>query len=264
MQNDAVGLFDVIRGDEPAPTPAGGAAGARFIPVSSNQTAVTGARYLNLANATYTDPTPASGANYEVFVRNGTATIGGTAYAYVANRPILVVRSYHSGAWANQVLLGTDNDGASYDEGGVVSVYPDSRLLYDDAGLQIIGWENTSNPAVAYISGANPGEVQVYKQSTSTATSGTDTPTVTYGDSNMANLAASLAATLTLNVTSWATAAWPGSRMTYFSRSGVTALTFTATGFTVHGAALTALAALASVEYQKVKISAEKMESEII
>jgi hypothetical protein len=43
--------------------------------------------------------------------------------------------------------------------------------------------------------------------------------------------------------------------MTYFTRSGVTNLTFTATGFTVHGAALTTLAALGSVEYQKVDAS---------
>lgn len=224
---------------------------ARYIAISGNKTAVSGEKYLNIASATYTDPTPAEGANYQVLVRNGTATVGGTTFTYFANRPILVVRSYHSGAWANQVIIGASATGLFLDSGGADSLSLDSRTLINDSNT-ILSWNVVDAPPIVYVSGTNGGDAQGYKNSTSTATSGTDTPTATYGDSNMSNLAASLAATLTLNVTSWATAAWPGSRITYFSRSGVTTLTFTATGFTVYGAALTTLAALASVEYQKV------------
>jgi hypothetical protein len=223
---------------------------AKFITISGNKTAVSGEKYLNVASATYTDPTPATGANYQVLVRNGTATIGGTAFSYVTNRPILVIRSYHSGAWVNQVFIGTSATGVFLDSSGSNSLSLDGRTLINDLNT-ILSWNVVDAPPVVYITGINGGEVQGYKNSTSTATSGTDAPTATYGDSNMSNLAASLAATLTLDITSWATAAWPGSRLTYFSRSGVTGLTFTATGFTIRGASLTTLAALASVEYLK-------------
>jgi hypothetical protein len=57
------------------------------------------------ATLTVTDPTPAQGHEFVVHVRNGTATVGGTAY--IAGQTIW--RSYHSGAWSNTVLasLGT-------------------------------------------------------------------------------------------------------------------------------------------------------------
>jgi hypothetical protein len=306
MQNDAVGLFDVIRGDEPAPTPAGGAAGARFIPVSSNQTAVTGARYLNLANATYTDPTPASGANYEVFVRNGTATIGGTAYTTGA-----YLRVYHSGAWTTRrygfssvasslenarteigasaiadfpIYLGQDLlDNKTYvlnpDFGGSwaggnptipsavtnVTFYNLSQSAIDVSGFgspidtftaSPFEWVNFnladdgSGNGVFTVLDRGPFSSDGF--SSSTATSGTLTATTTSGNSSVAHLAASLSATLTWSVTAWATRAALGSRTRFFTRSGVTALTFTASGFTVYGAALTTLAALSSVEYEKV------------
>lgn len=66
--------------------------------VSSNQTAANDGRYINTASATYTDPTPAEGKGFVVFVRNGTATVGGTAYAIAGT---VIHRVYHSGAWAN-------------------------------------------------------------------------------------------------------------------------------------------------------------------
>lgn len=68
---------------------------------TGNFTAETHGRYNITATATVTDPTPAQGMEYICFVRNGTATIGGTAYAAGTN----VLRSYHSGSWANSVFV---------------------------------------------------------------------------------------------------------------------------------------------------------------
>jgi hypothetical protein len=48
-----------------------------------------------VANATFTDPTPAEGKGYMVTVINGTATIGGVGYT-VGQK---VFRHYHSGSW---------------------------------------------------------------------------------------------------------------------------------------------------------------------
>lgn len=72
----------------------------KAIVVSSNQTAVNDGVYNNVANATYTDPSPVEGKGFTVFVRNGTATVGGTAYA--TGRKI--IRTYHSGSWLNDVF----------------------------------------------------------------------------------------------------------------------------------------------------------------
>jgi hypothetical protein len=71
-----------------------------FLPVvvSGNTTAENGQTYVNVASATYTDPTPAEGKGYTVIVRNGTATVGGTAYATAGT---IINRIYHSGSWAN-------------------------------------------------------------------------------------------------------------------------------------------------------------------
>ncbi len=70
------------------------------IVISASATATAGRQHINLATATYTDPTPSEGAWYRVIVRNGTATVGGTAYATSGT---IIERSYHSGAWANRV-----------------------------------------------------------------------------------------------------------------------------------------------------------------
>ena len=66
--------------------------------VSGNLTAVNDTFYINVASATYTDPSPVEGKGFHVLVRNGTATIGGTGYS-TAGR--LIYRVFHSGAWAN-------------------------------------------------------------------------------------------------------------------------------------------------------------------
>ncbi len=70
------------------------------IVVSSNTTAVNDQSYVNVANATYTDPAPAEGKGYSVFVRNGTATVGSVAYDMSG---ATIKRIYHSGSWKTYV-----------------------------------------------------------------------------------------------------------------------------------------------------------------
>jgi hypothetical protein len=68
--------------------------------VSSNTTAANDGVYHVTASATFTDPTPVEGKGFTVFVRNGTATVGGTAYSLSGT---IIRRTYYSGAWANNV-----------------------------------------------------------------------------------------------------------------------------------------------------------------
>ena len=65
---------------------------------SANFTAENDTGYLATATLTVTDPTPTEGKGYSVTVRNGTATIGGTAYTVAGT---IIQRIYHSGAWAS-------------------------------------------------------------------------------------------------------------------------------------------------------------------
>ena len=74
------------------------------IVVSSNTNAVNDTNYTVVANATFTDPTPVEGKGYIVFVRNGTATIGGVGYTAGRN----VYRFFHSGAWSSVVYVDKD------------------------------------------------------------------------------------------------------------------------------------------------------------
>lgn len=70
------------------------------IVVSANTTAAIDGAYTLVANATFTDPTPQEGKGFSVLIRNGTATIGATAYSTSGTT---VWRIFHSGAWANYV-----------------------------------------------------------------------------------------------------------------------------------------------------------------
>jgi hypothetical protein len=70
------------------------------IVVSSNTTAINDKEYNVVASATFTDPSPVEGKGFTVFVRNGTATVGGTAYATAGT---VIRRIYHSGAWATYI-----------------------------------------------------------------------------------------------------------------------------------------------------------------
>jgi hypothetical protein len=65
--------------------------------VSASLTASNNTQYIVVASATFTDPSPVEGKGFNVYIRNGTATIGGVAYSSVGS---VVWRVYHSGAWA--------------------------------------------------------------------------------------------------------------------------------------------------------------------
>jgi hypothetical protein len=78
---------------------------SKAVVVSTNQTAVNDAWYINVANATYTDPSPIEGKGYRVFVRNGTATINSVAYT----EGTTILRLFHSGSWVSYVSLPDSN-----------------------------------------------------------------------------------------------------------------------------------------------------------
>lgn len=81
------------------------------IVVSGSLTAVLNRYYIQVASATYTDPiTPVEGEGFIVFVRNGTATIGGVAYPVGG----LVFRYYHSGSWATYTNLSQQLTGGTF------------------------------------------------------------------------------------------------------------------------------------------------------
>jgi hypothetical protein len=65
---------------------------------SANFTAENDGEYTATATLTVTDPTPSEGASFRVLVRNGTATVGGTAYSVAGT---VIERVFHSGAWVN-------------------------------------------------------------------------------------------------------------------------------------------------------------------
>jgi len=97
------------------------------IVINSNTTAVLDGVYTVVASATFTDPTPAEGKGFVVFVRNGTATVGGTGYSTAGT---IINRIYHSGAWANYVSGSTTLAiGTTPITGGTVG-----RVLFEGAG----------------------------------------------------------------------------------------------------------------------------------
>ena len=65
---------------------------------SASFTAANDKQYTVVATLTVTDPSPVEGKGFEVFLRNGTATIGGTAYTRSGTT---IRRVFHSGAWTN-------------------------------------------------------------------------------------------------------------------------------------------------------------------
>lgn len=113
--------------------------GKQAVPVvvSGNLTAANDTRYVNVASATYTDPTPVEGKGFIVFVRNGTATVGGTAYATAGT---IIHRVYHSGAWANYVystnstLISDTAYGAGWNADTTTA--PSKNAVYDEMELR--------------------------------------------------------------------------------------------------------------------------------
>jgi hypothetical protein len=78
----------------------------RSVEVSGSITALIDGDYINTATATYTNPTvPVQGKGFTVTVRNGTATVGGVAYAIEGT---VIKRIFHSGTWANFVYQTSD------------------------------------------------------------------------------------------------------------------------------------------------------------
>jgi hypothetical protein len=74
--------------------------GILWVPVSTSLTAANKTFYVNIANATYTDPTGVNGEGFEVVVEAGTATIGGVGYSVRGTR---IVRVFNSSAWTSYV-----------------------------------------------------------------------------------------------------------------------------------------------------------------
>jgi hypothetical protein len=113
------------------------------IVINSNTTAVIDGVYTVVASATFTDPTPAEGKGFMVFVRNGTATVGGTGYSTAGT---VINRIYHSGAWANYTLAPTSLAiGTTAITSGTVG-----RILFEGAGNVLqqaanIFWDNTNS-----------------------------------------------------------------------------------------------------------------------
>lgn len=68
------------------------------IATATAQTAVNDGEYIVNITTTFTDPSPVEAKGFTVIVRNGTATVGGTAYSVAGT---IIKRTFHSGAWAN-------------------------------------------------------------------------------------------------------------------------------------------------------------------
>jgi hypothetical protein len=76
------------------------ATGILWVPVNTSLTAANKTFYVNIANATYTDPTGVDGEGFEVVVEAGTATIGGVGYSVRGTR---IVRVFDSSVWTSYV-----------------------------------------------------------------------------------------------------------------------------------------------------------------
>jgi hypothetical protein len=103
--------------------------------VSSNTTASNDTNYNVVANATFTDPTPAEGKGYVVFVRNGTATIGGVGYAVGR----IIYRVFHSGAWSSTIYVDQayiDAKVADSITNGVTTIAPSQNAVFDALALK--------------------------------------------------------------------------------------------------------------------------------
>jgi hypothetical protein len=110
---------------------------SKAVVVSANTTAVNDGNYTVVANATFTDPTPAEGKGYRVFVRNGTATINSVAYTVGTS----IFRVFHSGAWASYVSLPDSNFVAS---NAPITGATKTKVTYDAKGLVTSGADATT------------------------------------------------------------------------------------------------------------------------
>ena len=125
--------------------PAGADGQAIAIVVSSNTTAANDQLYHVVASATFTDPTPAEGKGYVVFVRNGTATVGGTGYSTAGN---LIRRVYHSGSWAN--YLYTAGGGGSAAWGSITGTLSDQTDLQNALNAKITAFADPNADRIVF------------------------------------------------------------------------------------------------------------------
>jgi len=98
--------------------------------INANTTAQNDSKYTVIANATFTDPTPVEGKGYTVFVRNGTATIGGVGYTAGS----YVFRFYQGGAWGSTSIGGTVPD-ADASTKGIAKLYTDLLASNTDGSV---------------------------------------------------------------------------------------------------------------------------------
>ena len=122
------------------------------IVVLSNTTAVNDQSYVNVANATYTDPAPAEGKGYSVFVRNGTATIGAVAYSSAGT---VIYRIYHFGVWSSYPQENVANKVSDYSTVNDTK-YPSTKATMDKFTTTFIDTAPTVNDDIdlGYIVGS--------------------------------------------------------------------------------------------------------------
>lgn len=160
--------------------------------VSGSLTAVLNTYYINVASATYTDPSPVEGKGFIVFVRNGTATVGGTGYSTAGT---IVHRVYHSGSWSKYVY---------YDVAQLDTTYQGL-----DAGLTDIAGLAVTDGNIIVGDGANWVAESDATARTSLGLGTGDSPTFT--GANLSGLTAStiLSADGSKNISSLSTATYP-------------------------------------------------------
>jgi len=148
--------FEIIEGGDTrtftisegvGPTGATGADGAdgtsiEIIVKSASFTAANDQQYNCVATLTVTDPTPTEGKGFVVFVRNGTSTIGGTAYDRAGTR---VERIYHSGAWANYPTYSpvTSADISDFNAAALAATAPIAIVKNNPVGIPIRQYFNS-------------------------------------------------------------------------------------------------------------------------
>jgi hypothetical protein len=110
--------------------------------VSGSLTAHNSTQYMNVASATYTDPSPVEGEGFKVYVRNGTATVGGVGYSAAGS---VIWRVYHSGAWASYLTLDKTANDATYASKTFVE-----SLSLQDGGTSIAATTYTLELYAAY------------------------------------------------------------------------------------------------------------------
>lgn len=131
--------------------------GGGYTVVNASLTAVNDTNYTVVANATFTDPTPTEGKGYVVYVRNGTATIGGVGYAVGS----LVFRVYHSGSWSTREYKSNLTIDATPTNGSTNAVQSDG--VFDALALKQNNTTVFKNTTQTVVNGTT-GEVIIYAE----------------------------------------------------------------------------------------------------